>query len=144
MEKLLEQITTGRSTAPRRLMLYGTHGVGKSTFIEALGLHLVEQGKRVAVLAVDPSSTRSGGSVMADKTRMERLSVAPTAFIRPSPSGGTLGGVAGRTRETMAVCEAAGYDVIIVETVGVSDPERLRHALAIFYVLIETRIATPR
>ncbi len=106
-----------------RLGLSGVPGVGKSTFIEALGLHLIEQGHRVAVLTVDPSSTVSGGSILGDKTRMERLSMDERAFIRPRPSGGTLGGVAEKTREALLVCEAAGYDVVIVETVGVGQSE---------------------
>ena len=111
---------TGRSF---RLGISGVPGVGKSTFIEALGLFLIGQGHRVAVLAVDPSSTLSGGSILGDKTRMEHLSVHPQAYIRPSPSSGTLGGVAEKTREAMLVCEAAGYDVVIVETVGVGQSE---------------------
>ena len=111
---------TGRSF---RLGISGVPGVGKSTFIEALGLYLIKQGHRVAVLAVDPSSTVSGGSILGDKTRMEHLSVHPDAYIRPSPSSGTLGGVAEKTRESMLVCEAAGYDVVIVETVGVGQSE---------------------
>ena len=111
---------TGRAF---RLGISGVPGVGKSTFIEALGLHLIGQGHRVAVLAVDPSSTVSGGSILGDKTRMEHLSVHPQAYIRPSPSSGTLGGVAEKTRESMMVCEAAGYDVVIVETVGVGQSE---------------------
>jgi LAO/AO transport system kinase len=98
-------------------------GVGKSTFIEALGLYLISQGHRVAVLAIDPSSTVSGGSILGDKTRMEQLSVHPKAFIRPSPSSGTLGGVAEKTREVMLMAEAAGHDVVIVETVGVGQSE---------------------
>ena len=106
-----------------RLGISGVPGVGKSTFIEALGLHLIGQGHRVAVLAVDPSSTVSGGSILGDKTRMEHLSVHEQAYIRPSPSSGTLGGVAEKTREAMLVCEAAGYDVVIVETVGVGQSE---------------------
>lgn len=111
---------TGKSF---RLGISGVPGVGKSTFIEALGLYLIEQGHRVAVLAVDPSSTVSGGSILGDKTRMEHLSVHSNAYIRPSPSSGTLGGVAEKTRESMLVCEAAGYDVVIVETVGVGQSE---------------------
>ncbi len=106
-----------------RLGVSGVAGVGKSTFIEALGLMLIGRGHRVAVLTVDPSSALSGGSILGDKTRMERLSVHPQAFIRPSPSGGNLGGVAERTRESMLVCEAAGYDMVIVETVGVGQSE---------------------
>ena len=111
---------TGRAF---RLGISGVPGVGKSTFIEALGLHLIVQGHRVAVLAVDPSSSVSGGSILGDKTRMEQLSVRAEAYIRPSPSSGTLGGVAEKTRESMMVCEAAGYDVVIVETVGVGQSE---------------------
>jgi LAO/AO transport system kinase len=106
-----------------RLGISGVPGVGKSTFIEALGLYLIGQGHRVAVLAVDPSSTVSGGSILGDKTRMEFLSVHPQAYIRPSPSSGTLGGVAEKTRESMLVCEAAGYSVVLVETVGVGQSE---------------------
>jgi LAO/AO transport system kinase len=111
---------TGRAL---RLGISGVPGVGKSTFIEVLGLYLIAQGHRVAVLAVDPSSTVSGGSILGDKTRMEHLSVHEKAYIRPSPSSGTLGGVAEKTREAMLVCEAAGYDVVIVETVGVGQSE---------------------
>lgn len=111
---------TGKSF---RLGISGVPGVGKSTFIEALGLYLIGQGHRVAVLAVDPSSSVSGGSILGDKTRMEHLSVHAQAYIRPSPSSGTLGGVAEKTRESMLVCEAAGYDVVIVETVGVGQSE---------------------
>ncbi len=106
-----------------RLGISGVPGVGKSTFIEALGLYLIGQGHRVAVLAVDPSSTVSGGSILGDKTRMEHLSVHERAYIRPSPSSGNLGGVAEKTRESMLVCEAAGYDVVLVETVGVGQSE---------------------
>lgn len=106
-----------------RLGLSGVPGVGKSTFIEVLGLYLIAQGHRVAVLTIDPSSTVSGGSILGDKTRMEHLSVHERAYIRPSPSSGTLGGVAEKTREAMLVCEAAGYDVVIVETVGVGQSE---------------------
>lgn len=107
----------------RRIGISGVPGVGKSTFIDAFGTMLTGLGKRVAVLAVDPSSKRTGGSILGDKTRMERLSVDPAAFIRPSPSAGTLGGVAKATRESMIVMEAAGYDVILVETVGVGQSE---------------------
>ena len=106
-----------------RVGISGPPGVGKSTFIEALGLRLVEQGHRVAVLAVDPSSSRSGGSILGDKTRMDELARHSNAYIRPSPSGGALGGVTRRTRETILVCEAAGYDVVLVETVGVGQAE---------------------
>lgn len=106
-----------------RLGISGVPGVGKSTFIEALGLHLVAQGRRVAVLAVDPTSARSGGSILGDKTRMQQLAHHPDAFIRPSPTQGSLGGVASSTRESLLLCEAAGFDVILVETVGVGQSE---------------------
>src|SRR5206468_6285248 len=106
-----------------RVGITGVPGAGKSTFIDALGLHLVRRGLRVAVLAVDPSSGVSGGSILGDKTRMPRLAAAPSAFIRPSPAAGSLGGVTRRTREALLVCEAAGYDVVLVETVGVGQSE---------------------
>jgi LAO/AO transport system kinase len=109
--------------AARRVGITGAPGVGKSTTIDTLGSHLTGLGHKVAVLAVDPSSTRTGGSILADKTRMARLAVDPCAFIRPSPTAGTLGGVAARTRETMLLCEAAGYDVVLVETVGTGQSE---------------------
>ena len=109
--------------AARRVGITGAPGAGKSTTIDALGSHLTALGHKVAVLAVDPSSARTGGSILADKTRMARLAVDPRAFIRPSPTAGTLGGVAARTRETMLLCEAAGYDVILVETVGTGQSE---------------------
>jgi len=111
---------TGRSI---RIGITGVPGVGKSTFIEAIGMHVIEQGHKVAVLAIDPSSTRTGGSILGDKTRMGRLAQHESAYIRPSPTSGSLGGVARRTREGMLLCEAAGYDVIIVETVGVGQSE---------------------
>ncbi len=111
-----------RSTA-RRVGITGVPGVGKSTTIEALGMHLFERGMRVAVLAVDPSSTRTGGSILGDKTRMQRLAAHPDAYIRPSPTSGTLGGVAKATRETVVLLEAAGFDVILIETVGVGQSE---------------------
>ena len=119
-----------------RLGITGVPGVGKSTFIESLGTMLVEKGHRVAVLAVDPSSKRSGGSVLADKTRMEKLAVEERAFIRPSPSGGTLGGVARKTRETMIVCEAAGFDVMIIETVGVGQSETTVASMVDFFLVL--------
>ncbi len=119
-----------------RLGISGVPGAGKSTFIESLGMMLIEKGHRVAVLAVDPSSARSGGSVMADKTRMERLAVEENAFIRPSPSKGTLGGVAGKTRETMLICEAAGFDVLIIETVGVGQSETAVASMVDFFLLL--------
>jgi LAO/AO transport system kinase len=120
-----------------RLGISGVPGVGKSTFIEALGLYLIELGSRVAVLAVDPSSSISGGSILGDKTRMEKLSVHEKAFIRPSPSSGTLGGVATHTREAMLVCEAAGYDIVIVETVGVGQSEIAVAGMTDLYVLMQ-------
>ncbi|WP_417514788.1 methylmalonyl Co-A mutase-associated GTPase MeaB [Minwuia sp.] len=121
-QALLAEIIHGTGGAVR-LGISGTPGVGKSTFIEAFGQFLTAQGLKVAVLAVDPSSKRTGGSILGDKTRMEQLARDPNAFIRPSPSGGTLGGVARRTRETMLLVEAAGYDVVLVETVGVGQSE---------------------
>jgi len=119
-----------------RLGVTGVPGVGKSTFIESLGMLLVGKGQRIAVLAVDPSSSRSGGSVMADKTRMEKLSAHGNAFIRPSPSGGTLGGVARKTRETMIICEAAGFDTLIVETVGVGQSETTVASMVDFFLVL--------
>jgi LAO/AO transport system kinase len=112
-----------RTGGARRIGITGVPGAGKSTTIEALGVWLVERGHKVAVLAIDPSSTRQGGSILGDKTRMQRLSVLDDAFIRPSPTSGVLGGVARRTREAMVLCEAAGFDVIIVESVGVGQSE---------------------
>ena len=108
-----------------KIGLTGTPGVGKSTFIETFGLQLIQSGKKVAVLAIDPSSTKTGGSILGDKTRMELLSKEPNAFIRPSPNKGSLGGVAKRTREAITLCEAAGYDIILVETVGVGQSETM-------------------
>ena len=119
---LLEQLAkSGRQSL--RIGLSGTPGVGKSTFIESFGMMLVERGLKVAVLAVDPSSARSGGSILGDKTRMEHLSRQKNAFIRPSPSQTTLGGVARRTREAVSLCEASGCDVVLIETVGVGQSE---------------------
>jgi LAO/AO transport system kinase len=121
-----------------RVGLTGPPGVGKSTFIEALGLHLLGLGQRVAVLAVDPSSPVTGGSILGDKTRMERLAQEERAFIRPSPSGGALGGVAHRTREGLLLCEAAGFDVVIVETVGIGQSEiAVRSLVDFFGVLLQ-------
>jgi LAO/AO transport system kinase len=125
---------TGHAT---RIGISGAPGVGKSVFIEAFGLHLTQQAHRVAVLAVDPSSVRSGGSILGDKTRMEELARDPNAYIRPSPSGGALGGVTRRTRDAMLVCEAAGFDVVIVETVGVGQSEtEVDHMVDVFVLLV--------
>lgn len=119
-----------------RIGITGVPGAGKSTFIEAFGTFLTAHGKQIAVLAIDPSSERSKGSILGDKTRMEQLSVDPHAFIRPSPSGLTLGGVARKTRETIVLCEAAGFDVIIVETVGVGQSETVVKSMVDFFLLI--------
>lgn len=134
-QTLLESVLpyTGNSL---RLGITGIPGVGKSTFIEALGLHLIEQGKRVAVLAVDPTSPVTGGSILGDKTRMERLAQSEHAFIRPSPTSGSLGGVAQKTRESILLCEAAGYDVIIVETVGVGQSEYEVASMVDFFLVL--------
>jgi len=121
-QELLQRLLPDAGAA-HRVGITGAPGVGKSTFIEALGGHLTARGLRVAVLAIDPSSRKTGGSILGDKTRMPRLATHPEAFIRPSPTGGTLGGVARRTRESMLVCEAAGFDVVLVETVGTGQSE---------------------
>ena len=134
-DQLLERVaTSGRQAL--RVGLSGTPGVGKSTFIEAFGTTLTGQGKRVAVLAVDPSSARSGGSILGDKTRMERLARDPLAFIRPSPSQTELGGVARRTRDAVALCEAAGFDVVLIETVGVGQSETIVSAMSDIFLLL--------
>lgn len=134
-QELLESVlpATGNSI---RIGITGVPGVGKSTFIESFGMYLLEQGKKVAVLAVDPSSPIAGGSILGDKTRMELLSREANAFIRPSPSEGALGGVAQKTRETMLLCEAAGYDVIIVETVGVGQSEYEVASMVDFFLVL--------
>lgn len=119
-----------------RLGITGVPGAGKSTFIEALGMHVVQRGHKLAVLAIDPSSARSKGSILGDKTRMESLSVHPNAFIRPSPSAGSLGGVARKTREIIILSEAAGFDVIFVETVGVGQSETAVHSMVDFFLLL--------
>lgn len=124
---------TGRSF---RLGITGVPGAGKSTFIEALGKHIIDRGGKLAVLAIDPSSERSKGSILGDKTRMEELATRPEAYIRPSPSGGTLGGVARKTRETIILCEAAGFDNIFVETVGVGQSETAVHSMVDFFLLV--------
>lgn len=132
---LLERLAVAGRQA-LRIGLSGTPGVGKSTFIEAFGMMLTAQGLKVAVLAVDPSSARSGGSILGDKTRMERLSRDPNAFIRPSPSQAHLGGVARRTREAVSLCEAAGYDVVLIETVGVGQSETLVADMSDLFILL--------
>lgn len=124
-------------TSALRIGISGVPGVGKSTFIEALGLYLIAAGHKVAVLAVDPSSSLTGGSILGDKTRMEHLSLADAAFIRPSPSSGALGGVTDHTREAILLCEAAGYDIIIVETVGVGQSEIAVAAMTDLFVLMQ-------
>jgi len=128
--------TSHQPPTTTRVGITGVPGVGKSTFIEAFGKHLISLGHKVAVLAIDPSSSRSKGSILGDKTRMEELSVDPDAFIRPSPSAGSLGGVARKTRETIILCEAAGFDVILVETVGVGQSETAVHGMVDFFLLL--------
>ncbi len=135
--RLLKEITPHAGGA-MRIGISGAPGAGKSTFIEALGNRIIDQGLRLAVLAVDPSSTLSGGSILGDKTRMERLAQRPEAFIRPSPAGTTLGGVARRTRETLLLCEAAGYDAVIVETVGVGQSETAVAQMTDLFLLLLT------
>ncbi|NJK78945.1 MAG: methylmalonyl Co-A mutase-associated GTPase MeaB [Chloroflexaceae bacterium] len=134
-QEVLRQLLpyTGKSM---RVGITGVPGVGKSTFIEALGMMLCERGHRLAVLAVDPSSSVTGGSILGDKTRMELLSRHPNAFIRPSPSSGTLGGVARKSRETMLVCEAAGFDVVLIETIGVGQSEITVRSMVDFFLLL--------
>jgi LAO/AO transport system kinase len=134
-QRLMQEVlpSTGKAV---RLGITGAPGAGKSTTIDALGTYLTQAGHKVAVLAVDPSSSRSGGSILGDKTRMARLAVDPHAFIRPSPASGTLGGVAARTRETLLLCEAAGYDVVIVETVGVGQSETAVADMTDFFLLL--------
>ncbi|MDJ1159429.1 methylmalonyl Co-A mutase-associated GTPase MeaB [Chelatococcus sp. SYSU_G07232] len=132
---LLQQVLPFTGGAAR-VGITGVPGVGKSTTIDTLGSNLTARGHKVAVLAVDPSSTRSGGSILGDKTRMARLAADPNAFIRPSPSSGTLGGVAAKTRETMLLCEAAGFDVILVETVGVGQSETAVADLTDFFLVL--------
>jgi LAO/AO transport system kinase len=133
--ELLERLAD-RSGSALRVGITGVPGVGKSTFIEALGKQLTARGSKVAVLAVDPSSTRSGGAILGDKTRMHELARDPLAFVRPSPSRGSLGGVARRTREVMLVCEAAGYEVVLVETVGVGQSETMVAGMVDFFLVL--------
>jgi LAO/AO transport system kinase len=120
-----------------RIGITGVPGAGKSTFIESFGTYLTSIGKKIAVLAIDPSSKRSGGSILGDKTRMEELSANPNAYIRPSPSSGSLGGVARKTRETILLCEAAGFDTILIETVGVGQSETAVHSMVDFFLLLQ-------
>ncbi|WP_235872246.1 methylmalonyl Co-A mutase-associated GTPase MeaB [Siminovitchia acidinfaciens] len=134
-EEILQSLLP-RAGKSVRIGITGVPGAGKSTFIESFGLLLCNKGHRVAVLAVDPSSTVHGGSILGDKTRMEQLAKHPNAFIRPSPSGGTLGGVHRKTRETMIACEAAGYDVLLIETVGVGQSEVLVRGMVDFFMLL--------
>jgi LAO/AO transport system kinase len=119
-----------------RIGITGVPGVGKSTFIESFGLYITDKGRKLAVLAIDPSSGQTKGSILGDKTRMEKLSIHPQAFIRPSPAAGTLGGVARKTRETIILCEAAGFDTIVVETVGVGQSETAVHSMVDFFLLL--------
>jgi LAO/AO transport system kinase len=138
-QKLLLELLPDTAKDPsraHRIGITGVPGVGKSTFIEAFGTTLCDLGKRVAVLAVDPTSSRTGGSILGDKTRMEKLGANPDAYIRPSPAGGTLGGVTAMTRETMLLCEAAGYDVILVETVGVGQSETVVADMVDFFLVL--------
>jgi LAO/AO transport system kinase len=134
-QQLVQEILPATGQAIR-VGITGAPGVGKSTTIDTLGTHLTEKGHKVAVLAVDPSSTRTGGSILGDKTRMARLAVDPNAFVRPSPSSGTLGGVAAKTRETMLLCEAAGYDVVLVETVGIGQSETAVADMSDFFLAL--------
>jgi LAO/AO transport system kinase len=134
-QALLQELLalTGRA---HRIGITGVPGVGKSTTIDQLGMNLIAAGRKVAVLAVDPTSSRTGGSILGDKTRMARLAAEPRAFVRPSPTSGTLGGVARKTRETMALCEAAGFDVVIVETVGVGQSETTVAEMVDFFLVL--------
>ncbi len=132
----LLQSLLGQTAEAQRIGITGVPGVGKSTTIDQLGMNLIEAGHKVAVLAVDPTSRRSGGSILGDKTRMQRLAQSPSAFIRPSPTSGTLGGVARRTRETMALVEAAGFDIVIVETVGVGQSETAVADMVDFFLVL--------
>ncbi len=134
-KEIVQQIlpNSGKSI---RIGITGVPGVGKSTFIESFGKYLITQGHKVAVLSIDPSSQRSKGSILGDKTRMEELANLENAYIRPSASGDTLGGVANKTGETMLLCEAAGYDVILIETVGVGQSETAVHGMTDFFLLL--------
>jgi LAO/AO transport system kinase len=136
LARALMQAVLPRTGNAVRVGITGVPGVGKSTLIDTLGSNLTAQGHRIAVLAIDPSSTRTGGSILGDKTRMARLATDPNAFIRPSPASGTLGGVAARTRETMLLCEAAGFDVILVETVGIGQSETAVADMTDFFLVL--------
>lgn len=133
--KIIEQCLP-KSGNSVRIAITGTPGVGKSTFIEAMGRYIIEKGQKLAVLTIDPSSAQSEGSILGDKTRMETLANNPDAFIRPSPSAGTLGGVARKTRETIFLCEAAGYETIFIETVGVGQADTVVHSMVDFFLLL--------
>ena len=134
--KTLLKKLSGSSTASLKIGLTGTPGVGKSTFIESLGLHLIQCGKKIAVLTIDPTSSTSGGSILGDKTRMELLSRDPNVFIRPSPNSGSLGGVGRRTRDAITLCEAAGFDIILIETVGVGQSETMVSEMTDIFCLL--------
>lgn len=134
-DEIIEELLNPASDT-YRVGITGVPGVGKSTFIEAIGNHIIEDGYKVAILAIDPSSQKTKGSILGDKTRMESLSNNPSAFIRPSPTGSALGGVASKTRETMILCEAAGFDVILIETVGVGQSEIAVHGMVDFFLLL--------
>lgn len=134
-QKILEECMSGTGKTVR-IGITGVPGVGKSTFIEVMGKHLIDSGKKLAVLTIDPSSSRSKGSILGDKTRMQFLSTNENAFIRPSPTSGALGGVARKTRETMLLCEAAGFDTIFIETVGVGQSETTVHSMVDFFLLL--------
>src|SRR5215208_2956111 len=134
-QKLLLELMPEAGSA-MHVGITGVPGVGKSTAIEALGMYLIEQGHKVAVLAVDPSSARTGGSILGDKTRMARLAASEKAYIRPSPASGTLGGVAAKTREAMLLCEAAGFDVVLVETVGIGQSETAVCDMTDFFLVL--------
>lgn len=136
LAKDLIQLALPYSGKSRRIGITGVPGVGKSTFVEAFGKKIIAEGKRLAVLAIDPSSEKGGGSILGDKTRMEVLSAKEEAFIRPSPSGSNLGGVARATRESILLCEAAGYDYVFVETVGVGQSETVVHSMVDFFLLL--------
>lgn len=139
-QNIAQQIIEGclpHSGKSMRIGITGVPGAGKSTSIDAFGMHLIKQGRKLAVLAIDPSSERSGGSILGDKTRMDKLSREKNAFIRPSPSAGSLGGVARKTRETIILCEASGFDTIFVETVGVGQSETAVHSMVDFFLLIQ-------